>query len=368
MNNNKLFIPNKLLVGFVNKNDTYTKKLAYITYYDYNNNLRKEYSWSNWRDKNIPSLELDNVPIEGFVLNKNGGGRYSQRNEFVRVYDPREFEFEISFDNLIFILEHCDSYKGKGLDGQFVYSWNRDKLVLLPVNCEDYKNSINYTKLKSKKFSMKNLVPGYSYIDKNQNVFIYVGRYYFYDHQLHYYYYKNNTDKKPEKKYIFYNGKYYVILNNIVDCVSEEIPANFNKIVFGYESDINASPIKNILMVDFNDKLKSDFLYHFDSNNNCYKYSFVNINVYNNKTKQYELVNIINVKCIYYLNKYNVLNCLGIYKDVFSDDINIKIGKHCNYDELKFLYNVVDKKVMVVEFENGLKIIINENFWEIYDE
>jgi hypothetical protein len=40
---------------------------------------------------------------------------WNARNEYIRVYDPRDFEFEISVSNLLFILRECNCNKGKGL-------------------------------------------------------------------------------------------------------------------------------------------------------------------------------------------------------------------------------------------------------------
>lgn len=40
-----IFIPQKLKIGFNNRDDTYTKKLAYIIYYDHTGKLRKQISW-----------------------------------------------------------------------------------------------------------------------------------------------------------------------------------------------------------------------------------------------------------------------------------------------------------------------------------
>ena len=65
-----IFIPSKINVGFQNRKDTYTGKLAYVIYFDEKGKLRKETSWQNWRDKNIPNEIFENEPIEGFVLNK----------------------------------------------------------------------------------------------------------------------------------------------------------------------------------------------------------------------------------------------------------------------------------------------------------
>ena len=70
MTEKQLFIPEKLKIGFRNRPDTYTGKLAFLIYYDQKGELRKETSWNGWRDKAIKPLEITNEPFEGFVLNK----------------------------------------------------------------------------------------------------------------------------------------------------------------------------------------------------------------------------------------------------------------------------------------------------------
>ena len=138
-----IFIPQKLKVGFNNRDDTYTKKLAYIIYYDNTGKLRKQISWENWRDKNIEPLEIDNTPISGFVLNKKVGGYqdyYNMRQTYIRVYDPRDFEFEITVPNLLYILENTSSIKGKGLEGDFVYGWDGTDLLLIRHQLQNTRN------------------------------------------------------------------------------------------------------------------------------------------------------------------------------------------------------------------------------------
>ena len=39
------FIPKKIKVGYQDRDDTYTGKLAYVIYYDEKGKLRKENSW-----------------------------------------------------------------------------------------------------------------------------------------------------------------------------------------------------------------------------------------------------------------------------------------------------------------------------------
>lgn len=175
----KLTIPAKLKVGFQNREGTYTGKLAYVVYYDNKNVLRKEKSWQSWRDKAIDPLEISNEPTEGFVLNKDVGGYKSDwnyRSSHIRVWDPRDFEFEISVENLLFILRECNCSKGKGLEGKFVYAWDKTELVLLPVSSENYKNSIEFTKLQSQNVKIKELVLGTTYLSKDMNMeLVYLG-------------------------------------------------------------------------------------------------------------------------------------------------------------------------------------------------
>lgn len=233
--NTQLFIAKKCKVGFNMRADTYTGKLGYVIGHD-GQKWRKEPSWESWREKfmepvafeiekkkqwegrqnqmkrysyspeqikqngwdlyetfkphthgwsgdiTINPLEFDNVPTEGFVLNKKAGGRegsyssWNPRATYCRVWDPRGFEFEISIPNLLFILQETTSVKGKGLDGEFVYSWDGKDLVLLPVGCDEYTKSAGFTKLQSGKVGVKDLVPGCSYKTKKQEDFIYLGR------------------------------------------------------------------------------------------------------------------------------------------------------------------------------------------------
>lgn len=260
--NEQLFIPEKINVGYQERADTYTKKLAYIIYWDNKGVLRKEKSWRGWIDKGSDGREykdgqwvinpekvrgpLDtdaftNEPMEGFVINRHGGGvresySWNARHEFVRVFDPRGFEFEISIANLLYILQESNSIKGKGLEGEFVYAWQGPTLCLLPVNSAEYKKCTVYTKLQDQKVSAKELVPGIIYETKKQEKLIYMGKFKWW----------SNHWKYREKKYIFSNkpmqifisidkkGEYERIqisplssLSNIAAAVSTEPIENF---------------------------------------------------------------------------------------------------------------------------------------------
>ena len=178
-----IFVPKKINVGFQNRKDTYSGKLAYVIYFDEKGKLRKETSWNGWRDENIPNEIYDNEPTEGFVLNKKVGGveecwGWDPRKTYTRVYDPRGFEFEITVPNLLWILENCNCIKGKGLEGEFVYGWDGKELLLVPVDSPDYqeiqaKNKIIHN---NEFIKAKDLVLGATYEMLNGERYVYMGK------------------------------------------------------------------------------------------------------------------------------------------------------------------------------------------------
>lgn len=249
-----MFIPEKLKVGFQNRNDTYTKKLAYVIYFDEKGKLRKETSWENWRDKSIDPEEFENVPIEGFVLNKKVGdySYHYHREAKIRVYDPRGFEFEISVQNLLYILECNACSPGKGLEGEFVYAWDGTDLVLLPVNSMEYQEIQNYTKkIKNAEYvKPKDFKVGYIYKHKKDGNYIYLGYFDYYDYdgqpkKMHHFmweesFYRDMKNKNSEylwtTNYAALNGKFIEELNPIDDALLKE----FFEL---YQGNIHFSPL-----------------------------------------------------------------------------------------------------------------------------
>ena len=176
------FIPKQIKVGYQSRGGTYTGKLAYIIYYDQKGELRKETSWQSWRDKKLGEDTFNNYPIDGFVLNKHTGGYssgWNYRQSYCRVYDPRGFEIEITIDNLLWILDWSDCYKGKGLDGKFCYGWSGTDLVLIPECTQDYKESKTFSDslFITPKIEKKDLVIGSSYRLKTEDDMVYVGEF-----------------------------------------------------------------------------------------------------------------------------------------------------------------------------------------------
>lgn len=217
-----IFIPKTINVGFQDRNDTYTGKLAYVIYYDEKGKLRKEASWNNWRDDKIPNEEFDNIPTSGFVLNKKVGdydNGWNHRHAYTRIYDPRNFEFEISIENLLYILENVNSIKGKGLEGEFVYGWDGTELVLIPVESSDYKELVTYNSIvhNCEKIKARDLIIGASYLTKENNEIVYMGKFDYY----------NWDNKKEDKRFVF--------------CVNADKPDKYG---FTFLRNINSKLIK----------------------------------------------------------------------------------------------------------------------------
>lgn len=203
-----LFIPKKIKVGFQKREGTFTGKLAYIIYYDEKGNIRKEQSWETWRDTSIEAVEFDNTPRSGYLFNKGikrDGYHWGSGRSVIRVYDPRDFEFEISVDNLIGILMHSDVSK-RDIVEECIFAWEGKDLVLLPLNSEVYQNSVKFTQKLAEKLSARSLVKGYTYnLKRSDDVLTYIG---YYDWVVY------STRNYPiqefvtmGKKHIFYNNK-----------------------------------------------------------------------------------------------------------------------------------------------------------------
>ena len=134
-----LNIPDKLLVGFKNN----SSKLSYVTYYKQDNTIAKEKSWNSWRNKDIPYNEFENTPVTGIIIEGGGGGGYSwsRRKAYCQIIDPRGFELQISYENLLFILEKHLYDPVNGFTGEFLYGWDGLNIVLVPTDSDDYKYS-----------------------------------------------------------------------------------------------------------------------------------------------------------------------------------------------------------------------------------
>lgn len=108
----KLSYPEQLYVGFRNDreglaiNCLNSVPLGFIV--DANG---KHDTVDNWRDQNIPTQVIDNIPQTGFRL-ESIQRRYMSNNALFRVLDPRGFELEISAENMLALMTVCGVENG----------------------------------------------------------------------------------------------------------------------------------------------------------------------------------------------------------------------------------------------------------------
>lgn len=264
MMHGKLYIPKTITIGFQNRTDTFTGKLGYVIYTDHAGKLRKEASWQSWRDQKIKPVTFDNTPQNGFTFNKGvkRDGYWGSGRSVIRVWDPRDFEFEISVDNLIGILMHADVSK-RDITEPCVFAWNGTELVLLPTNSIEYQESTKHTEKQGQKFSAKDLVAGYTYsIKKDDTKVVYLGRFDRYDVKPVYagdeetrrrYGVAQGAQhvKKPSKGHAFINPETKEVLIKdpiafIAGVVSEEIHPNYAKLMDAYYTSAESQPVTGL--------------------------------------------------------------------------------------------------------------------------
>lgn len=389
--NEQLIIPKLCKAGFNIRTDTYSQRLAYVIYND-GKKWRKEASWEGWRKKEGESkgrtwnhetrqyigseekygeevrvVEFENVPTSGFVLNKKVGGHssgWNHRNTYCRVWDPRNWEFEISLENLLFILQETDSMRGKGLIGDFCYSYSGKDLVLLPCGSVDYKKSQEFTNLQTQKVSAKSLIPGAVYKTKREGDVIYIGRL---DWVENSYDYRSGSIKYlPKKQHIFSSeGEFFPksSVDFLAECVQES-SADFAKLAEKYSLSRNASKIVNVEFVDLEEE-------DYPKNHNYYGYSSFNICLVRNNNIKVS----VQSDRRYNNGKYEDVGWTIVdskvynFKDFTSTPIksNRSNGYYYNHDnpdhrKYKTLDELIEKegvKKMNFLTENGGKIINN---------
>ena len=234
-----IFIPKIINVGYQNRSGTYTGKLAYVIYYDEKGKLRKEASWNSWRDESIPNEEFENVPTSGFVLNKKVGdysSGWDHRQAYCRVYDPRNFEVEITIENLLYILENANSIKGKGLDGEFIYGWDGKDLVLMPVESPDYKAISEYSNImhNNEHIKAKDLIIGATYLTKDNEEWIYMGKFNAYDRW-------DNWSCKGKNFWFYHNDGFVhyksMPKNKLIKCINDKCTEQYADIFYKLEGE-----------------------------------------------------------------------------------------------------------------------------------
>lgn len=363
-------VPDKIKVGYQSRNDTYTKKLAYIIYYDEKGVLRKQASWDSWRDKKIDFDDFENIPTEGFVLNKKAGGYstgWNHRQTYCRVYDPRGFEFEITIPNLLYILENTNSIKGKGIEGKLIYAWDGKDLFLMPIDSPDFKEIQEYNNIVKEKnyIKAKDLIIGATYLKNNNQEWIYIGRFNEYENANYWSRSKNKDNKNYEysklkgKMHYFFNEKHNCVETHkslgqkFIKCITKESHpeyAKFMEIVENKEYFSSYDPSKNIY-INFT---LEEFLKTFDA------HYFSDMRIINKNLKIIEVVkDYVNNETRFYVDPKLNHNYLPWQKK----PNNIRY-EGIFYKSLEELFLEIQPKYLKTFLENGN---VFENIYRLYN-
>jgi hypothetical protein len=344
---NTIFLPKTIKVGFQSRSDTYTKQLAYIIYYDQKNVLRKQASWESWRDTKIEPLEFSNEPTSGFVLNKKVGGYstgWNHRQTYVRVYDPRNFEFEITVPNLLYILENTNSIKGKGLDGEFVYGWDGTDLLLIPTSSPDYAEISGFSEMVSKPevIKGKDLVLGGLYRTNLNKDWTYLGRFEKYNTSYH----EDKHGKSEGLQYFFYSKDsgfqaMKSLGGRIVKTVSTECALDYAEIMEKLEHQQIYSPL---------DESKNEYtLYTFEELTKSEHYYNEVYSFYDGKIHCFRLVRQYGGN--YYFDNY----WASKYEPLLVEGVS-KYNGYFDEEKLKILHNKYQFKKLQKYLKNGKSI------------
>lgn len=248
-----LYIPTKIRIGFQERSDTFTGKLAYVVCFDEKGKLRKETSWNSWCDKEIPFIDLDNKPVNGFMLNKGvqRGGHFGSGRSIIRVHHPDDFEFEISIDNLIGILMNNDVSK-RDIQGECVFSWSGKGLILLPTNSIEYEEAIKFTAKQSNLISTKDLKKGFTYSQKKNNFeLIYLGYFKFFDNYIKI---DRINKQKSFKKHVFFNKQLSTFVtpttSTLSECISDTMYQEYSTIYSYFEKSKHFKEFDKVVLKD----------------------------------------------------------------------------------------------------------------------
>lgn len=137
----ELYIPQNIKIGYQKRTDALTGLLAYLIPEDEKGKYNQMLSWQRWRNHELGEAVIDNKPRNGYIINVSKThvpfSSFGQERTKVRVHSADGYEFEISVENLIEILEVSDISK-KYINAECVFAWQNKQIWLVPTNTKVY--------------------------------------------------------------------------------------------------------------------------------------------------------------------------------------------------------------------------------------
>ena len=174
-------IPAKHYVGMVKRTHE-TLPLGFITPWGEDAAAQKRIATvDNWaktsyyNEKKLPSMVIDNVPMNGFKMTSDiRSSNYGGVDKW-RVEDPRGFELEITSGNLAQLLSVGVIDRGEILD-QCVWARSGQSNVLLSTSTEEYKEAVVNTAVSEMKADWKSVKVGNTVLLQNNIRGVWLGR------------------------------------------------------------------------------------------------------------------------------------------------------------------------------------------------
>jgi len=264
-----LYIPKKIRVGFQRRDYTSSKKLAYIVFFDEKDVLKRENSFEEWRDKSIPYIDLENNPTDGFIFNKGFEFKdiLNSSATFLLVNHPNGFDFQISINNLVYILLQ-GNISNHSINGKCVFAWDNKNLILIPVDSIEYQQAISYTEKLSNSISSKNLKKGFKYnLKKSDKSLTYLGYFNFFKYS--YFDFSSFITQKnfstSSKKHVFYDkdGKFSTpAISTLLSCISDTMDNDYEKNLDIFFKSKHSNKLNTLFLDEptiINDKIFKDY-------------------------------------------------------------------------------------------------------------
>jgi hypothetical protein len=179
-----------------------TIALGFVSYRDAGTNqIHHKSSMDKWGDKNMLRFSYINEPTTGFRV-VGFVSRWSTSNKFIRIEDPRGFQFEVSIDNFVDLLRETTVVNAI-IQDKVVYGWDDAGISLYKENSKKYlEGKENFEDITSPTVSMRSINIGNIIKLKNGKTVQYCGSWYYIQYDWNdYLFYKMNGITPPQKHY-----------------------------------------------------------------------------------------------------------------------------------------------------------------------
>lgn len=172
-----MIIPKTLKVRVLdNESDS---PLGFVTYADETGAIKSEYSWKQWGHKYLGDIE--NTPMKGFKISgatQRSADWFGSGRTMFYIDHPMGFSIEITTNNFLSLLSLHNIIGGE-IMGELVLAWEKRVLSLISVETDLYKKSVAQTNnVNAGVVSMKDLVVGHVYSNREGEESVYLGQQY----------------------------------------------------------------------------------------------------------------------------------------------------------------------------------------------